>query len=105
MVLSVEVVVPVLRVEVPWVEDGGDDVDLREDVVEDPSVEVDEGVVRVFDDVVVDPGSVFCVDVLVTEEDEGDNEDVDLCDELMEDPVLIVCVEVSVTVEVDEDSS
>lgn len=68
-----------------------------EDVVDGPVVG-DEGVVRLVVSVVVDPGSVFCVEVLmVEEEEESVCEDVRLCDGVLEDTVLVSGVDVPVT--------
>lgn len=81
------------------VEEGWEDVELREDVVDGPVVEEDEGVVRLVVNVVVDPWSVFCVELLMVEEEETGCEDVGLCDSVLEVPVLVVCVDVPGTVE------
>lgn len=93
-------VFPCEDVDGSLVEDGREEAGLRVDVF-DGSLVDDEEIVRLCDDVTVDPWSVFCVDVPVTEEDERGDEYVKLCDDCVETPVLFVYVEVQGS-EVDE---
>lgn len=71
--LPLDVVFPREDVDGSLVEDGREEAGLRVDVL-DGSLVDDEELVRLCDDVVVDPGSVLFVDVPVTEEDEGGDE-------------------------------